>query len=392
MAKRCCDMNIMLYGSSYPPIPYGASRYFGNLAEALVKQGHHITVVTAQQDALPECSEPLPGLRIYRIASAHSFACGRTVAPALDLARRHRVQIIQGVEYRGECAPLIAAGPRPPVCIKIISSISMPVLRRSLMHGPLHGALVWMACLRAWRQWRQEWVSMHQADLVFGATEKVLIEARRTGRLPACNGVVPNPVSIPTAWRNAEATDPTLLMVGRLDFGKGIAFLPGLLRRLQRDHPKARLMVAGGDCHIRGIGSTRKWLSRRLGPAVQQVDFMGELNQAELDQCYRKAWVVIVPSRWDSCSNVTLEAMARAKPVVVSPFGGMSELVQGTGAVVADPKSPRFVNAVGELLRDHSLRTSLGNHLHIRARNVYSPEKAAASYIRFISNYLAGST
>jgi len=119
---------------------------------------------------------------------------------------------------------------------------------------------------------------------------------------------------------------------------------------------------------------------------------MGSLQQEELDACYRQAWVVIVPSRWDSCSNVTLEAMARAKPVVVSPHGGMPELVAGTNAPIAAPDAPAFSAAVVSLLADETGRESLGNALQSRAKEKFSLDRVADQYCDFAERYLERSS
>lgn len=380
-------MNIMVYSSAYPPTPYGVSRFFDNLSRALVQRGHTVAVVTAQAPECPERDEK-DGVRIFRIAPANRLRSVAAADKAIRIARELDIELIQGVEYLGECAPLLRRTDRPPICIKAASSISLLALRRSLAYYPWQRPVVTLACLRAWRQWRAELFSISEADLLIAASRRVFVELNQQGAvLPALRAVVPNPVEVPGRWQNAEHPTPMLLYVGRLDFGKGVGSLPNILKAVRVRVPDVRLTVVGGDSCARGIGSVRAWMERNFAKNLDRVHFVGKLDQPHLDECFRQAWVVVVPSRWDSFSNVTLEAMARAKPVVVSPHGGMPELVQGTDAPIADQESPDFAAAVSALLMDKSRRCALGLALQRRAIDCFNPDLVVDTYCRFVTGH-----
>ena len=55
---------------------------------------------------------------------------------------------------------------------------------------------------------------------------------------------------------------------------------------------------------------------------------------------------MILPSRWDNFPTVLLEAMARSRPVVSSPNGGMPEMLEGTLCQAVDPSTPAFADEV----------------------------------------------
>ncbi len=379
-------MNILFYGSSYPPIPYGASRYFETLSRGLVRRGHSVDVVTAAAPGAGE-NETRDGVRVHRIGPSDRLRTAEAAREALRIAARVRADLIQGVEYLGECAPLLRERDRPPVCIKAAASISLRALRRSLAHLHRQRVFVTLACLRAWRQWRAESLCLRRADVLIAPSRRVFLELERQGmKLPARRSVLPNPVDMPPDWQNRESETPTMLFVGRLDFGKGVGYLPEIWARIRARAPSARLVIAGGDTFARGIGSVRQWLNRRFDGFHDSVRFTGQISRAALDEEYRRAWVVIVPSRWDSCSYVTLEAMARAKAIVVSPHGGMPELVEGTGAPVADPATAAFAEAIVDLLEDKERRRSLGALLRQRAAAEFAPERAVDAYVEFIES------
>lgn len=377
-------MNVMFYGSCYPPTPYGASRYVDNLTRALAAKGHGVSVVTHSETGLAS-EGARDGITVYRIGGRQELQGRDAARKALAIAAARRSDIIQGVDYLGECAALIREADRPPICIKVSSSISMRALRRSLGHGAWNSLMVELAALRAWRQWRNERVCLREADLLFAPSHRAFYElARQRIRVPARHAVIPNPVSIPESWTNAESTDPLLLYVGRLDFGKGVASLPGILRAVRDVYPATQLVLAGGDHYARGIGSVAQWLKKRFGQDVEHTIFAGALDQAALDAWFVKAWVVLIPSRWDSCPNAMLEAMARGKPLVASPHGGMPELVEGCGTTIAAPDGSAFVNGVLELLSDTGLRQRQSRRLVNRALACYKPDRVVDQYIRFL--------
>jgi glycosyltransferase involved in cell wall biosynthesis len=207
-------------------------------------------------------------------------------------------------------------------------------------------------------------------------------------RLPASCGVVPNPVRRLDDWTNEEADQPTILLVGRLDVGKGLPYIRPMLEHLVKAYPDVRMEIAGGDSYARGLGSVRSWFLQQLGSMGAHVNLLGVLSPTELDEAYRRAWVVIVPSRWDTFPQVVLESMVRGKPIVASPHGGMPEMLAGTDAVITDPASSLFAEAIARFLGDFSLRTQTGASVLGRVHSCYSPAIIAADYVDTILGFL----
>ena len=78
----------------------------------------------------------------------------------------------------------------------------------------------------------------------------------------------------------------------------------------------------------------------RLG-IEDRVTWTGWVTPEELDEHYREARVVAVPSRWpEPFGMVGLEAMQRAKPVVGFAVGGIPDwLADGVNGFLIDPPS-----------------------------------------------------
>jgi glycosyltransferase involved in cell wall biosynthesis len=95
--------------------------------------------------------------------------------------------------------------------------------------------------------------------------------------------------------------------------------------------------------------------------APPSVEFAGAA--ADVAPWYRAADVVVLPSRRESMALVPLEAMACARPVLVTDVGGARESLP-TGHVphcLVPPENPdALARALTELLRRAPLRAALG--------------------------------
>jgi glycosyltransferase involved in cell wall biosynthesis len=232
----------------------------------------------------------------------------------------------------------------------------------------------------------RERLSIEQADLLAAPSHIMLEGLINQGlRIPAKHAVLPKPLIPLREWENEESKVPTVLFVGRLDIGKGIGFLPEIIQQVKLQVPDVRFEIAGGDTYARGLGSCKSWLERKLRTVSKHVRFLGQLDRRDINEAYRKSWVVIVPSKWDTSPTAVLEAMQREKAIVASPYGGMSEYLQGTENRIEDPKNPQFAEAVVYFLKDEVSRISAGRKGKEKSIREYSPEVCANRYIEFLN-------
>ncbi len=119
------------------------------------------------------------------------------------------------------------------------------------------------------------------------------------------------------AWRLVQAS--------RLIAKKGLKTSVRAFARFHRDHPAARLMIAGE-------GPLRDELARLAGELGlgDAVEFAGFLSQRELAEAYVRAHIFLHPSEMtadqnqEGVPNSMLEAMATGLPVVATWHGGHS--------------------------------------------------------------------
>ncbi len=382
-------MKVLFHCTVFPPHVGGVGAYMLNMARALGSTGHEVVVVTSRVPGQPDVDTSESFGTVYRIYDRGRAGSRQVADLVLSIARNFRADVIEGADHLGDCAGLLGLSPRPPVLIKLHSCNILDVLKNSNVFYPWQRLTIGAALLRSRSVHLRERFSIENADFACVPSRRLLEEIRKQGfKLPANVGVVPNPMIPPAPAENREAVLPTVLFVGRIEFGKGIQYLPRMMTSLAREFPDVVLEIAGEDTYARGIGLLGSWLKSRFAATAGNVRFFGQLSGVELEQAYRRAWVVVLPSRWDNFPTVLLEAMGYAKPAVGSPHGGMPEMMEGTRGVIADPASAQFPARVADLLRSRDLRNEVGSSLRLKLERSYSPGVIVGQYVRFLESCL----
>ncbi len=382
-------MRVLFHGCECPPQGGGVGAYMLAMARALAGAGHEAWLLTGRVAGLPE-REIHAGVTILRGYAREELRSPRVAEWVLAVAREQRVDWIEGADHLGECASLLARRDRPPMIIKAHTSLPLRISRRAQAGSAWQRFALEVACLRAWRQVRAEAACLRRPDLLVAPCARMAEVLRSEGfggRL--AGSTVPNPVMPVAAARpEDEAAVPTMLFAGRIEIQKGIAYLPDMLARVRQQIGGARLLVAGSDTYARGVGSMRAWLQAALGAQAAAVEFLGQLGAPALDAAYRRAWVVVAPSRWDNFPSVVLEACARGRPVVGSRAGGIPEILDGCGCPAVAPGTPEFAGAVIRLLRDPALRQACGEAARAQVLSAYAPAKVVQGYLDTVRNGL----
>jgi glycogen synthase len=167
---------------------------------------------------------------------------------------------------------------------------------------------------------------------------------------------------------------PEILFVGRLERRKGVSVLLDAARRLAADGIEFSLVLAGPDTGDTETGEPYRAAFERQArgdPApAGRVDFAGAVSDAVLEDLYRRADIVCVPSRYESHGVVLVEAMMFGKPIVACRAGGVPEVVEeGGNALLATPGD---VESLAGSLRRAIVDEDLRNRLGARSRSLYS--------------------
>ncbi|MGZ6312180.1 MAG: glycosyltransferase [Candidatus Limnocylindrales bacterium] len=160
------------------------------------------------------------------------------------------------------------------------------------------------------------------------------------------------------------------LFLGRLSREKGVA---SLLRGLQlAGDPPFRIAGDGPEA------ASLQALAQELG--LRRTVFLGQLDRTGVGQALRDARYVAFPSIWDENAPLAaLEAMAAARPLLVSRRGGLPELVDEGGGLIYEPDDEAsLADAIGRLAHDPTLAATEGARALEFARTVVQPDRHLA--------------
>jgi glycosyltransferase involved in cell wall biosynthesis len=124
-----------------------------------------------------------------------------------------------------------------------------------------------------------------------------------------------------------------LLFVGRFAFNKGLDILVAVARRLEQEGRT-------NDIHFQLVGDGPLLAGYRAQGLPSNIQLMGRVDDDGLDALYRNSDAFILPTRFEGMPTVVLEAMARARPIVVSDVGATAELVDKRNGYLLPPGDP----------------------------------------------------
>jgi len=211
---------------------------------------------------------------------------------------------------------------------------------------------------------------LHRATCVAVPSESMRTWVRGIVR-DANVSVLAAPVAI-GAQASIEDRPNVILFLGRLDASKGILDLLEAVAAVRATIPDVRLACAGdGD----RIGVAR--YAERLGIA-DAVKFTGWVGPSGKRALLETAAVFALPSYEEALPVSLIEAMAAGIPPVVTPVGGIPEIVVDgvSGCMVAPGDKAGLQRVLQKLLIERRLGAKLGAAARESARARFSPERA----------------
>ena len=184
--------------------------------------------------------------------------------------------------------------------------------------------------------------------------------------------VLPNATNVPDLTPHTSHPTPrtsplTLLFVGRFAFNKGLDVLMTVAERLVKEgKPDLVRFQLAGDGPL---------LARYQQAGLpSNVELLGRVDDAQLEKLYAECDALILPTRFEGMPTVVLEAMARAKPIIVSDVGASGELVSPHNGYLLPPgKADQLYSAVLAFAsRSPEVRAKMGAYSYARVKEVFS--------------------
>jgi glycosyltransferase involved in cell wall biosynthesis len=342
---------VQRYGDA---ITGGAEAHARQVAERLAKQAHVDVLTTCAVDHLTWANALPAGVEPDGPVTVHRFPVTRT-REMRAFNRLSRAVFGRAQDYVTEAHWLAEQGPRSPALLDAIAA------RRDDFD-----AFVFFTCLYAPTAWGVPLVgekalvvptAHDEAPMAFHALadgftaprallcntpeEAAFIERRYPGAAPRrVVGVGIEPLRPkPERFREAFGVrGPYLLYVGRLEAGKGVVDLVARHQALVREFHDAPTLVLAGAGDVK--------------PSGTRVVCVGRIDEQAKWDALSGALAVVVPSRYESLSLLTLEAFASGTPVLGNAASEVvaGQLARSGGGVTFDLASDAgFREAVREV-------------------------------------------
>lgn len=265
----------------------------------------------------------------------------------------------------------IPVSPREP---SLLHNMGAPVVI-----GPMNGNMSWPPAFRSQRraaalfEWLRPLAGLAHRLMPGKRRAALLLVAnpRTAAGLPAAHGravheLVENGIDLalwtPMPPRNGA---PHFLFMGRLVDWKAVDIALLAL---------ARLSDSGARLTVIGDGPMRpalEGMARDLGLS-DRVRFAGWLGQADCVAQLADADALLLPSLFECGGAVVLEAMACARPVIATDWGGPADYLTPDCGVLIRPESHAalvagFAEAMERLAGDPALRAQMGAAARVRA-------------------------
>jgi len=179
---------------------------------------------------------------------------------------------------------------------------------------------------------------------------------------------------------HAEAGEIILGSAGRLSEEKGHLHLLEMMKQLEKDKIRYKLLIAGEGKMLHSLEKK----AAKLGVSAQ-VDFLRFVE--DMPAFFSSLDIFLLPSRFEGFGYVMAEAMASRKPVVAFDFKSSSEVVEHgvTGYITKAKQINEMAARVRELAESKELRKRMGDKGRARVEKLFSLEKNHKEIVELIN-------
>jgi glycosyltransferase involved in cell wall biosynthesis len=184
---------------------------------------------------------------------------------------------------------------------------------------------------------------------------------------------IPNGIDIENFSNNGD--EGFILYAGRFDWNKNVCSLVNVFAQIHKSYPSYRLYLVGAGPEEKKIRN----LVNKMG-IQSHVKIIPWLPRKKLMELMSKCSVFVLPSFFEVCPVVVLEAMASAKPVVArANMGTIDTIIHGkNGFLYSNDEELRKYLEI--LLSDYNLREKIGHNARRTIEQKYTFSRIADRY------------
>jgi glycosyltransferase involved in cell wall biosynthesis len=362
----------------YPPFNFGGDGMgVMRLSQALVRRGHHVTVVQdidahrlLHRGDPPVAGPVSDGVEVVRLSSRLAMMSvlltqqiGRPVfhrrklrsllrAGNFDVINFHNISLAggPGVLAEGQAVKLYMAHEHWLVCPSHV------LWRHQREACPGRECL---RCVLSYRRPPQLWRytgyldrQLRHVDRFIAMSEFSRMKHLEFGfrrDMEVVNYFLPDeqPAAVSPGEKPVNGR-PYFLYVGRLERIKGLDDVIPIFGR----YPDADLLIAGDGEHADRL--------KALARGIPNVRFLGRLAPEDLNRYYRQSVALIVPTvGFETFGIILIEAFRQAAPVLARRIGPFPEIVDRCGGGLLFGDSGELMQAMTRMQRDRALRDRL---------------------------------
>lgn len=358
----------------YPPIGGGGAKVVQGLSTELVKQGHHVDLVTMGYKNLPHY-EKLNNFNVYRVKCLRlkanictPFEMITYIISALPLILKlckknnYDINHTHFIYPDGFLAYIINKLNNLPYVITAHGS-DVPGYNPDRFNA-LHKILtpIWKLITSA-----SEKLIMPSKSLDI-LVKKVIPDIRTT--------VVPNGINL-NKFSAGSKRGNKILVVSRMFERKGVQYFIEAVSGLNH----------GYTVNIVGEGPYLESLKKKSESIKAKVNFLGYLDNGskELKELYETSRIFVFTSESENFPVVLLEAMISGLAIITTNDSGCVEVVGDSAILVNSKDSDAIKEAILKLINDPNLCDRLGKAARERVEKLFSWDNIAMQHLALYS-------
>jgi len=240
---------------------------------------------------------------------------------------------------------------------------------------------IFYANLASWLQKLLAWVFCKCDRFIVLSKSWQEFYTTKLGLAPEQVTLLYNPVEVPSQISPPSTSNPVkFLFLGRIGERKGAFDLIKAFSRLSEAEKNNSELIMAGDGEVEEARNLVESLN-----ISDQTIFPGWIDTKERDRLLEEGNIFVLPSYNEGLPLSMLEAMAWGLPVIVTPVGGISEIVQdGENGLIVEPSNiEQLSDAMKSLIANEELRISLGD----RGRKSVEPLDITNYWLSFLNIY-----
>lgn len=185
-----------------------------------------------------------------------------------------------------------------------------------------------------------------------------------------------------TVSRSVEASEPRIVVLGRLVPHKRVEHVLAAAQTLRSRHQGLRVTVVGD-----GWWADRLKSDARARGVDDIVEFTGFASEMRKHDELARAWVLAMPSLKEGWGLVIMEAARHGVPAIgYATAGGVAEsIVDGQTGLLVTGDQTQFTAAIDRLLSDPAKRHQLGENARTYSKQ-FSWDQSVVDFEKLLSN------